>query len=171
MNASLSLSSVARFFSVSTICCHINTHRGRTEVIVSHTNELLLRRSDSSSLWPETDPRLHLQSENLHLQHHRLLHNTASNNEPKAKPLHILSITLPPSCGKSNHTKQRKTFTEHCRTRYIFVGVSYGPKLASLWDHYGPYASSECAPCCVYYPAFNFINSAQKKIYIITEST
>lgn len=99
MNASLALLSHTLF--LSPICCHINTHRSRTEVIVAHTNEVLLLHSDSSSLWPETDPRLHLQSENLHLQHHRLLHNTPSNIEPTAKPLHFPSTTLPPSCDKS----------------------------------------------------------------------
>lgn len=55
------------------------TCRSKTEVIVSHTNELMLWHSDSSSLWPEIDPRLLLQSENLHLQHHRLLHRAPSN--------------------------------------------------------------------------------------------
>lgn len=55
------------------------TCRSKTEVIVSHTNELMLWHSDSSSLWPEIDPRLQLQSENLHLQHHRLLHRAPSN--------------------------------------------------------------------------------------------
>jgi len=53
--------------------------RSKTEVIISHANEPMLWHSDSSSLWPGIDPRLQLQSENLHLQHHRLPCSAPSN--------------------------------------------------------------------------------------------
>ncbi len=44
-------------FSLYPIRCHTRTRRSKTEVIDSHTNELMLWHSDSSSLWPEIDPQ------------------------------------------------------------------------------------------------------------------